>query len=278
MAAWSANQPKLAWVTNRSGPYEIWVRQPDGSDRPVVTAADFSSKGNRGFMNPSLSPDGNRVIYTRVDDEGVTRLWISSLAGGTPVRLTNMEHDSEYGGAWSPDGSRFVYLQILNGKQSLVGVKTNGNATPTVLKNLGEGYYLPDWSPAGNWITYRDDKGWHLISPDGKSTQDLGKIDTDYLAFSKNGQQLYGIQTGETEADQDRAILFSLDPATGKQKAIRDLGKDFRPSSSWVPGIRFSLAPDGKSFVYGTAKERIDIWMLQGYRQPGWRGLVDAFE
>ncbi len=278
MAAWAAMQPKLAWVTNRSGPYEIWVRQPDGSDRPVVTAADFPTGANRGFMNPALSPDGNRLIYTRIDDAGVTRLWMSSLAGGSPVRLTNLEHDSEYGGAWSPDGSRFTYLQILSGRQSLVTVKTSGNATPSVLKDLGEGYYLPDWSPAGNWITYRDDRGWNLISPDGKSTKSLGKIDTDYLAFSKDGKLLYGIQTGDTEADQDRATLFSLDPVTLRQKTIRELGKEFRPSSSWIPGIRFSLSPDGKSFVYGTAKERIDIWMLQGYRQPGWLSVFDPFE
>lgn len=157
-------------------------------------------------------------------------------------------------------------------------VKTSGNATPSVLKDLGEGYYLPDWSPAGNWITYRDDRGWNLISPDGKSTKSLGKIDTDYLAFSKDGKLLYGIQTGDTEADQDRATLFSLDPVTLRQKTIRELGKEFRPSSSWIPGIRFSLSPDGKSFVYGTAKERIDIWMLQGYRQPGWLSVFDPFE
>jgi Tol biopolymer transport system component len=273
MASWAANQPKLAWVTNRSGPYEIWLRQPDGSDRPVVTAADFSSETNRGFMNPALSPDGNRIIYTRIDNAGVTRLWISSLAGGSPVRLTSFERDSEYGGVWSPDGTRFAYLQILAGRQSLMTVKTSGNATPTLLKDLGEGYYLPDWSPAGNWITYRDDKGWNLISPDGKTAKFLGKIDSHYLAFSKDGRLLYGIQTG-TGADEDHPMLFSLDPATGKQKTIRDLGREFRPSSTWVPGIRFSLSPDGKSFVYGTVKERIDIWMLQGYRLPGWQGIL----
>ena len=65
MAAWAANQAKLAWVTDRSGPGEIWVRSLDGSDRPVVTAADFPAGTNKSFMNPSLSPDGDRLIYTR---------------------------------------------------------------------------------------------------------------------------------------------------------------------------------------------------------------------
>ena len=117
-----------------------------------------------------------------------------------------------------------------------------------MLKERCVGFELPDWSPTGDWITYRDEKGWNLISPDGKTSKFLGKIETPYLAFSKDGKLLYGIQIGETEADQDRATLFSLDPATLKQKVIKELGKDLRYVVT--RNLDFSLAPDGKSFVY----------------------------
>ena len=121
-----------------------------------------------------------------------------------------------------------------------------------------------------DWIAFRDERGWNLISPDGKTVKLLGKIVTPYLAFSRNGKLLYGIQTGETEADQDRATLFSLDPVTLKQKVIKELGKDLRPESPFNPGLRFSMAPDGKSFVYPTPNYKLDLWMLRGYRQPAW--------
>jgi len=269
MVAWSAKSDKLAWVTNRSGPYEIWVRGADRSERPRVTSAEFPDGKNRWFMNPAPSPDGERLIFTRISNDGTNRLWMISIAGGMPVRLTNAEPNAEYGSTWSPDGGRFVYIQNAAGKDSLMLVRTSGNATPVELrKDVRKD--LPDFSPAGDWITYRDEKGWNLISSDGKTTKLLGKIETDYLAFSGDGKQLYGIQTGETEADQDRATLFSLDPATLKRKVIKELGKDLRPSSFFSPGIRFSLAPDGKSIVYSTSKSRIDLWMLQGFRQPGW--------
>ena len=111
-----------------------------------------------------------------------------------------------------------------------------------------------------------------MISPDGKVSRFLGNIHTEALAFSRDGKLLYGIQTSVSEADQDRATLFSLDPITLKQKVIKELGKDLRPNASFGLGIRFSLAPDGKSFVYSTGKDRTDLWMLQGYRQPGWFG------
>jgi eukaryotic-like serine/threonine-protein kinase len=282
MAAWSANQAKLAWVTNRSGPFEIWLLMPDGSERPAVTAAEFPDGRNKWFMNPSLSPDGGRLAYVRIDHAGSIRLWLSSLSGGAPVRLTNDELSMEYGGSWSPDGSRFVYLQAKAGKAFLMMVKTNGGATPFILKEIGPvvhwGMGLPDWSLTGEWITYRDDRGWNLISPDGKTAKFLGKIETDYLAFSRDGKLLYGIQTGETEAGQDRATLFSLDSVTLRRKDIKELGKDFRPVSNFDPGIRFSLSLDGKSFVYTTMQYRNDLWMLQGYRQPGlWNQVKDAF-
>ena len=265
MPTWAANQAKLAWETDRNGPFEIWIRLPDGSERSVVTAADFPAGAEKWYPHPALSPNGDQLIYMSFDRQRTPRLWISSLSGGPPVRVTNSESGSEHGGTWSPDGSHFVYRQTEAGTDSLMMVKTNGGAKPTLLKEKVK-EYLPDWSRDGAWITYRDDKGWNLISPDGKNTKFLGKIETAYLAFSKDGKLLYGIETGET--DQNRATLFSLDPATLKQKVIKELGKDLRPTDNLT--ARFSMSPDGKSFVYSTSTGRTDLWMLQGYRQPGW--------
>ncbi|MGD0629898.1 MAG: protein kinase [Terracidiphilus sp.] len=271
MAAWSAKAGTLAWVTNRNGPPEIWVRTPDHVDRPTVTEADFPDGRNRWLMNPALSPDGERLIFTRSPSDGVSRLWIISLAGGAPVRVTNAEPTLEWAGVWSPDGSRFAYMQSIADNGSLMVVRTSGNAKPVeIAKNLDP--FLSDWSPTGDWITCRDDAGWHMVSPDGKSSKFLGKIETSYLVFSRNGKLLYGIRTGETEADQDRATLFSLDPVSLKQRVIKELGPELRPASQLNPGIRFSLSADGKSIAYTTAQSRTDLWMLRGYRQPGWLG------
>jgi hypothetical protein len=64
-------------------------------------------------------------------------------------------------------------------------------------------------------------------------------------------------------------MLFSLNIATGVEKALGDLGKDFAPSTNLSPGIRFSLAPDGKSFVYGAVKAKSNLWMLEGFETRG---------
>ncbi len=270
----SANQAKLVWVTNRSGKFEIWTRLPDGSDKPAVTNAEFP---RAGFLcNPALSPDGERIAYVGPGSGtggAGSRIWISLVNGGPPVQLTNTADPREYGGSWSPDGSQFVYLRTDSDATRLTLVKTSGNATPSVLKEHVRGEYLPDWSPSGKWITYRDKNGWWLTSPDGKTSKSLGKIETPYLAFSKDSKLLYGIQTGETEGNPQRATIFSLDPVTLKQKAIRELGKELAPASPDTR-IRFGMALDGKSFVYPTLYYREDLWILSGYRQPGWRARI----
>jgi hypothetical protein len=47
------------------------------------------------------------------------------------------------------------------------------------------------------------------------------------------------------------------------------LGKDLAPSSDCDPSIRFSLTPDGKSITYATAVNRSNLWILEGFQQPG---------
>jgi serine/threonine protein kinase/WD40 repeat protein len=272
--AWAANQQKLTWVSERSGLAEIWVRNTDGSERPVVTTRDFSEPRVTLFENPSLSPEGDRIIYGTIDVSGVTKLWVSSLAGGPPVRVTNSPSEAvEFSSGWSPDGKRYMYLQAMHGDLDLMLVRTNGNATPVQLKRVAQLPFLSAWSPTGEWITYEDENGWGLISPDGKNEKPIGKLNTWYLEFSKDGKTLYGIDRAG-----GHAALFRLDIASGKKTVIKELGKEWMPSDDLYPSIRFSLSPDGKNIVYAVSRTRNDLWMLQGYRQPGlWNQIKDAF-
>jgi eukaryotic-like serine/threonine-protein kinase len=263
MAAWSAGRPMLTYVTDRDGAPEIWLRLPDGSDRPIVTANDFPGGTTRFFMNPSLSPEGDRVIFTRIESAGAGLIWIASLSGGSPVRLTNSEGETEFAGSWSPDGKRFTYIRASPGKYALMIVKAGGQATPVKLKDLGAVDELPIWSPTGEWIAHRDNNSWSLISPEGNVSRNLGKIDTPQLTFSKDGKQLYGIRE-----DGDHHFLFSMDLRTLRVKTIRDLAEN-EPLCAFCPGIRFSVAPDGKSFVYTVGKFKSNIWLFEGFAKPG---------
>ena len=124
-----------------------------------------------------------------------------------------------------------------------------------------DGNRVPCWSPDGKWISYVDG----LCSPDGQTTRSLPKKGSPYYMFSADGARVYGIRE-----ERGRQLLFFIDLATGQEKAVGGLGKENGPGLGWEPGISFSLAPDGKSFVYGVIKVKSNLWLMEGFEsRPG---------
>ena len=259
MASWAANKPLLAYVTDRNGPQEIWLHAADNSDRPLITARDFPGVTPQWLMGPALSPEGDRVVYTRID-AGATanRLWISAVAGGPPVPLTDDRASAEYSGSWSLDGNWFAYVRFQDGKPNLEKVKTTGQATPAMVKADVEydNNAVPVWSPAGDWILL----GESLYSPDGKTVRSLGEHHSEAYAFAPDGKRVYGLRPNDQGEE-----LFTVDIASGAEKVIGNVGRENRPRSNLNPAMRLSLAPDGKSIAYGIGKFKSNLWMLEGF-------------
>jgi Tol biopolymer transport system component len=259
MPAWAAKKPMLVYVTDRNGPQEIWLRTPDAAHRPLVTARDFPPDTTQWLMGPALSPEADRVIYTKIDQgTGGNHLWISALSGGSPVPLTNDNKATEYAGSWSLDGSWFTYLGYRDGVETLMKVKTTGQAKPAVVSAdaSSDNDSVPSWSPDGKWIVL----GENLYSSDDGKTRSLGHHHPDGYVFSADGKLLYGMRPeGGGEA------LFSVDVATGTERIIGNVGPGVRPRSNLNPAVRLSLAPDGKSLVFGTITPRSSLWMLEGF-------------
>jgi Tol biopolymer transport system component len=158
---------------------------------------------------------------------------------------------------WSPDGAWFVYPRIEDGRLSLMKVKTTGQASAILLKPDRNYGGVPSWSPTGEWILY----GTELISPDGKVTREIGDHHSPHYVFSHDGMLLYGMrQEGE------RQLLFSIDLATGRERITGEVHPAMPPASNVEPSIRFTLSPDGKSFIYGSGKFKSNLWMLAGFK------------
>jgi Tol biopolymer transport system component len=270
MPAWALHRNAFVYASERSGSSAIWMRGEDG-DRPIVTADSFPAGSRGSLILPTLSPQADRVLYTRGTGGSNDQFnWISSLSGGPPVRLTNAKDVIERAGSWSPDGGRIVYWQFRNGFISVMVVRTTGEAKPVVLRE-NAGLPLPEWSPDGQWIKFIDARGggagagWTLISPDGKTVRSYGEPNAIAMTFSGDSKRLYGIRV-----EADRRTLFSLEIATKEVKTIGEISKDFTPSSYNNPGIRLSLSPDGKSILYPATRRSSSLWMMEGFAQPGW--------
>jgi dipeptidyl aminopeptidase/acylaminoacyl peptidase len=97
------NGGRLVFRSNRSGWSKLYTTAGDGSDaRPLTTGA----WDDESFC---FSPDGEQIVFTsHAAQEGTgDDLWVASLAGGGPVRLTRQPGVHAPIG-WSPTG-RIVY-------------------------------------------------------------------------------------------------------------------------------------------------------------------------
>ena len=139
----------LDWVGNKiafTSQDRIWIMEEDGSDpRPLTDPPRAGEWGQAnlpfGDYDPRLSPDGARVVFSRlVDDESVHGnydLYIMDLDGSSLKNLT-MTGYSQGLSSWSPGGEKLLYIISAIGKQGVYDLSSinsdgseNISLTPT---------------------------------------------------------------------------------------------------------------------------------------------------
>ncbi len=276
--AWVPGSSRYVYLTNKNGDEELRIHsQTEDWDRLIVAIRTF---GETTTMSaPVASPDGKHVAFDVYGAGGESSVWISPVGGGAPIRLTPVGV-TENAPVWSPDGQSIVCLHQDRGVVGLATIHVGAGDPPRLIAHGTEGV-IPAWSPRGDWIAYRTRDAIRLVSPDGARQRVLTasnvsrdrsgyEWDTAYV-WSHDGGSLYSIRRMS-----DRSLqLVAIDATTGAVRVVSTLGADFYFGAPTDPGLRFTLAPDGQSFLATIVRARTDLWILEDFAPRG--GILDWF-
>jgi|SRR5579884_399369 len=101
--AWSPDGKMIAYLSDKSGEYEITIRPQDGTG----TETRVTSDGHAYRSGPVWSPDSKALLYT---DVGM-HLWMVTLADKKPILVDSSTIGEIPLGTWSPDSKWIAYTK-----------------------------------------------------------------------------------------------------------------------------------------------------------------------
>jgi serine/threonine protein kinase len=264
--SWSAAGDQMAFITDRAGEPEIWLRSPSGNwERPAVRQSDFPNDPGRDVASVSLSPDGSRLAYYRHD-----RLWVSPVSGGHASQALAGAESEAGAPSWSPDSSSIAYLGTIGGRLQ-VAVTRIGSQQPQfpIPGTADQCLSAPVWSPDGLWIACGgNDRTVLLVSPDGKQRRSLpspvpARNQGFVLVWSRNAETIY-----VASSTTPKARLDAIDVRRGSSRRIAEYPGELSFGTNYNYGLSGSLSRDGKSFATTVVNTRADLWILEGFPRP----------
>lgn len=141
---WSPDGDRIAFASQRSGTFNLYVVNASGGDPSAITHNTGTS------WQPAWEPDGDRIAFAYVPS-GFTQnevAWISLVDadGAGLVRLTR-ELRGDFDPSWSTDGQRLVFVSTRAGSRELYTMEV-GSAAGAARVDAGAGNASdPAWRP-----------------------------------------------------------------------------------------------------------------------------------
>ena len=103
---WSHDGQNIAFISTRSGNWDIWMMNNDGTDQQQMTTHPSFDAA------PAWSPDGRTVAFTskRFSAQGIPQLLLMDREGVTSKLISDNTNSKQLIPAWSPSGAELAVL------------------------------------------------------------------------------------------------------------------------------------------------------------------------
>ncbi len=244
---YSPDGKKISFASERTGNWEVWVCDPDGSNPVQLTSFGLNS------ASPRWSPDGKYIAFDSNRD-GRWQIWVVGATGGVPRRLTDGSADDD-SPRWSPDGKWIYFASKRTGSHQLWKMPATGGSPVQVTRNGGWSSCV---SPDGKYLYYQKPQVtsvvWKIPVEGGEEAKILDAVwDRSYVVVH---QGIYFIASRETDGKASLRF-FDLATRTAKEVAMFE-----RPLVNEI-----SISPDGRSLLYSQVDEgSADLMLVENFR------------
>jgi Tol biopolymer transport system component len=225
---------RLVYVQSQYEATDIWRISGPGSgmkkepERVIRTNPLFADE------QVSVSPGGDKIAFMSTRS-GTTEIWIASVDGSDPVRLTYLETYCEHP-AWSPNGQSIAFDARDEAQKSIYIVDVDGGKP----EELTPGD-MPSWSHNGLWIYFsREGQVWK-VPVDGGNPIQLTQSGGRRPKESKDERHVYFCRV--TREDRYRGGIWRI-PVEGGEPA-QVLEEKVHPRRWDVSGDRLYFAGSG---------------------------------
>jgi len=249
-ARFSPDGSQIAFVSNRSGPYEIWISNADGTQPTQLTRFDGPY-----VSSPHWSPDGRWLAF-EVYIDGQAVLYQMEASGGIPrLRIANQTGDAVLP-HWSHDGVSLYYGSNQSGTWQIW--KHTPDAAPVQITT--DGGYAAQEDPSGATLYYTKSGQsglWRRTLTDTTETPILTTLEPyDWGSWAITESNLYFVE----RSPRMEAILHRLNLASSDTTEVARFDGRFM----WHQN-NLSVAPDGQTLLYTQVDQsESDIVLLDG--------------
>jgi Tol biopolymer transport system component/DNA-binding winged helix-turn-helix (wHTH) protein len=233
---------RVAFTSDRSGNFEIWVCDSDGSNSVQLT----SFRGPY-VTTPRWSPDGGRIAFDS-NAEGEFDIWAISANGGKPQRMTT--HPANDGNpSWSRDGRWIHFDSARTGEQQVWKIPADGGEA---VQESRDGGFAPLESSDGKFLYYlkglTETNLWKIPVQGGQALKVLEGL-SNYLNLAIVEKGVYFVPSRNTAVGSSVQFLSfatnKITPVVSVQKPL-DLnsrgGLAVSPDGRWILYTQFDQA------------------------------------